>query len=119
MEFVKADQTVPLCNASGQGVERIGNALKRLQLPVRLAHKGMEMHARFGLDWNAGIETVHQKTFAASNAAPQIHAFRSVAIHPRSAANDSTPLFAPDLVNNRADSMRGRNNQQRSIRKMS
>src|SRR5260363_388534 len=62
MEFVKADQTVPLCNASGQGVERIGNALKRLQLPVRLAHKGMEMHARFGLDWNAGIETVHQKT---------------------------------------------------------
>src|SRR5260363_286774 len=68
--------TVPLCNASGQGVERIGNALKRLQLPVRLAHKGMEMHARFGLDWNAGIETVHQKTFAASNAAPQIHAFR-------------------------------------------
>src|SRR5260364_64738 len=99
MEFVKADQTVPLCNASGQGVERIGNALKRLQLPVRLAQKGTEMHARFGVGWNG--------------------AFRSVAIHPRSAANDSTPLFAPDLVNNRADSMRGRNNQQRSIRKMS
>ena len=81
MELVKTDQPVLLRHAFAQSIQWVNRALKCRQLPMHFPHKFMKVQTRLALERHCAKKAVHQKAFAATDAAVQVNTawdFRSV-----------------------------------------
>ncbi len=77
VEFIEADQSVPLRHRGGHGVERVGRTFEQCEFGMDTAHELMEVNPRLADQPHIGKKLVHQEALAAPDPAPEIDAARN------------------------------------------